>query len=220
MHTPVVMSQRPFPPVDLTHFFLGFCLMTAGRQTPNPLHRLFLTQAFEPPAGLKPQGLLALTYLHLLVQQSPPSHCSPASLTPLPQLEVWVLELVPVRVDDLDPDEVPVWEGEFDWETEDDPVTELATPVDEAATAPVDEGTTTPVDDATAAVVFPAAAVVFPAAAVVFPAAAVVFPAAAVVFPAAAVVFTAPVVLAPWEMLILGTSDEFNEMFWDEVGTG
>jgi len=57
---PVVMSQSPWVPSDLKHFLVGFCLITAGRQTPNPLHRLFLTQALVVPAGLKPHGRLAL----------------------------------------------------------------------------------------------------------------------------------------------------------------
>jgi len=57
---PVVMLHLPLPPPAFLHFFFGFCLMTAGRQTPRPLHRRFLIQAGADPAGLNPQGLLAL----------------------------------------------------------------------------------------------------------------------------------------------------------------
>jgi len=103
-----VILQRPLTPAVVRHFFNGFCLMTAGRQTPSPLHRRFLTHAAETPAGLNPHGLLAFKNLHLCEQQSPPSHCSLASLIPFPQLDVAVLELVPVLEDDLEAVGVPV----------------------------------------------------------------------------------------------------------------
>jgi len=57
---PVEMLQRPLVPSVFLHFLNGFCLMTAGLQTPDPLHLCFLTHALATPAGLKPQGLLAL----------------------------------------------------------------------------------------------------------------------------------------------------------------
>jgi len=82
--------------------------MTAGRQTPSPLHLLFLTQALAVPAGLKPHGRLAMINLHLCEQQGPPSHSSDGSFTPLPHCEVAVFELVPVLEADLDEVAVPV----------------------------------------------------------------------------------------------------------------
>jgi len=80
--------QTPRPPVNLVHFFFNFPLTLAGSQTPVALHRGFLMQAGTDPAGLVPQGLEPLTNLQWFVQQNPPSHCSLASFTPLPQRDV------------------------------------------------------------------------------------------------------------------------------------
>jgi len=158
------MSQTPVDPSVLVHFLVGFCLITAGRQTPNPLHRLFLTQDLEVPAGLKPQVLLAITNRHLCEQHGPPSHSSLASLIPFPHKEVAVLELVPVLEGVLELEPVPVCEAdcERDPEFEPDgdgrapdeeaagPDEDAATGADEeAATTPDDEATTTPEDEAT-----------------------------------------------------------------------
>jgi len=111
---PVVISQTPLDPSVRVHFLVAFCLITAGRQTPNPLHRLFLTHSLAVPAGLKPHGLLAMMYLHLCEQQAPPSHCSAGSLIPFPHREVAVLELVPVLDEDFELEGVPVCEAEFE----------------------------------------------------------------------------------------------------------
>jgi len=64
-------------------------------------------QAGTDPAGLFPQVLEPLTNLHLFVQQSPPSHCSLASFTPLPQRDVPVWECVAVPLADPVPLPVP-----------------------------------------------------------------------------------------------------------------
>jgi len=111
---PVVVLHVPLPPVDFVHFFLGFPLTLAGSQTPVALHRAFLTQAGTEPAGRLPHGLEALTNLHLLVQQNPPSHCSLPSFTPSPQREVPVCEWVAVPLAVPVPDPVPVGLAVFD----------------------------------------------------------------------------------------------------------
>jgi len=96
MQAPVVISHFPLVPSDLLHLLLGFCLILEALQTPIALHLGLVTQTLAVPAGLNPHWVPPSAKTHWLLQHGPPSHCSLGSWTPLPQLDVAVLDPVPV----------------------------------------------------------------------------------------------------------------------------